>query len=252
MIEPAMRVRGLDKAFGERQVLRGVDLDLAPAENLVVLGRSGSGKSVLIKILIGLLEPDAGTVELLGQAVHPIDAGALDRLRRRVGFAFQGGALYDSMTVAENIGFPLSVGGRDLPREDIRDKVAAAIDAVGLAGKGNDMPAELSGGQRKRVGIARALILDPAVMFYDEPTAGLDPITSAEINELILDVQRVHRTASIIITHDLACARATGERVAMLLDGSIQRQGSFDEVFASDDPGIRKFYDYNFTSPRHP
>ena len=240
-------IRGVRKAFGEREILRGVDLDVHEAENVVVLGRSGSGKSVLIKLLVGLLEPDAGKIVVLGQKVHHLPRKELDALRRRVGFSFQSSALYDSMNVAQNLAFPLTMNTAGLGAGEVRERVQDALEAVGLAKSLEQMPSELSGGQRKRIGIARTLILRPEIMLYDEPTAGLDPVTSTEINELINQVQQRYHTASIIITHDLTCARTTGERVAMLLDGEMLRMGSFDEVFDTTDARISSFYDYNFT-----
>lgn len=245
---PAISIRGLKKSFGTLDILRGIDLEVLPAENMVVLGRSGSGKSVLIKMVVGLLAPDAGTIEVLGHDIHGLARKDLDALRRRIGFSFQGSALYDSMSVSENIEFPLRMNTTGLSRAELTERVMDALEAVGLAASIHQMPSELSGGQRKRIGIARALILRPEIMLYDEPTAGLDPVTSAEINELIREVQSRYHTASIIITHDLACAKATGERVAMLLDGVILRVGIFADVFPSDDPRIAGFYDYNFTA----
>lgn len=250
--EPVIRVRGLTKSFGDLHVLRGVDLDVFQAENVVVLGRSGTGKSVLIKIMVGLLKPDAGEVWVLGQDVAGIDHRALDDLRRRVGFSFQSSALYDSMNVEENLAFPLEMNTRGLSAAEVHDRVVEALDAVGLAGSIKQMPSQLSGGQRKRVGIARTLILRPEIMLYDEPTAGLDPVTCGEINELINEVQETFHTSSIIITHDLTCARDTGDRVAMLLDGRMERVGTFDEVFDSTDPRVTGFYDYNFMHPERP
>lgn len=250
LVAPAISIRGLAKAFGALEVLRGVDLDVGAAENVVVLGRSGSGKSVLIKLVIGLLRPDAGTVTLLGQVVHSLPPAELDVLRRRVGFSFQSSALYDSMTVEQNLEFPLRMNTRGLTVAESRERVQHALESVGLAESMQQMPAELSGGQRKRIGIARTLILRPEIMLYDEPTAGLDPVTSAEINELIHKVREEYHTASIIITHDLTCARSTGDRVAMLLEGAMVRVGSFDEVFRdTTDPRIAPFYSYNFTHP---
>lgn len=249
---PAISIRGLTKSFGTRTVLAGVDLDVQPAENVVVLGRSGSGKSVLIKLLVGLLKPDAGQVSLLGEPVHSLSPAALNTLRRRVGFSFQSGALYDSMNVGENLAFPLTMSRNPPAAGELKERVAAALTAVGLSDSLLQMPSELSGGQRKRVGIARTLILRPEVMLYDEPTAGLDPVTSAEINDLINKVQREYHTASIIITHDLTCARATGQRVAMLIEGKVLKVGPFDEVFASTDPQIVAFYSYNFSAASHP
>ena len=250
--EPVISVRGLKKAFGEKEVLRGIDLDVFPAENLVVLGRSGTGKSVLIKILVGLLTPDEGEVRVLGQDVLSLKRKSLDALRRRVGFSFQSGALYDSMDVGENLAFPLRMNTRGLSEGEVRDRVMESLEAVGLAGSLKQMPSELSGGQRKRIGIARTLILRPEIMLYDEPTAGLDPLTCAEINDLINQVQETHHTASIIITHDLTCARDTADRVAMLLDGQVARVGSFESVFESDDPRVMRFYNYNFTQTERP
>jgi phospholipid/cholesterol/gamma-HCH transport system ATP-binding protein len=240
-------IRGLKKAFGDREVLRGVDLDVHQAENVVVLGRSGSGKSVLIKIVVGLIRPDAGEVLVYDKNVHMLKQRELDQIRRRVGFSFQSSALYDSMTVEENLSFPLRQNEKGLTRQEMGARVEEALEAVGLTSSLRQMPSELSGGQRKRIGIARTLILRPTIMLYDEPTAGLDPSTCAEINELIRTVQRRYHTASIIITHDLTCARSTAERVAVLMDGAMLRVGSFDEVFASTDPRITSFYNYNFT-----
>jgi phospholipid/cholesterol/gamma-HCH transport system ATP-binding protein len=240
-------LRGVYKSFGDLSVLRGVDLDVRRAENVVVLGRSGTGKSVLIKLLVGLLEPDAGKVLVLDQEVPKLRPKELNALRRRVGFAFQSGALYDSMSVCQNLEFPLRMNSSGLSDAEVHERVVETLEAVGLAASINQMPAELSGGQRKRIGIARTLILRPEVMLYDEPTAGLDPITSTEINDLINAVQEKYHTAAIIITHDLACAKTTGHRIAMLLDGRIEHDGTFHDVFASGDPRVAGFYAYNFT-----
>lgn len=244
-----IQIRGLTKSFGTLDVLKGVDLDVRQAENVVVLGKSGSGKSVLIKILVGLLQPDAGSVVVLGEEVGRLKRRQLDALRVRVGFSFQGSALYDSMTVSENLSFPLSINAPELKAAEVRDRVAEALEGVGLPGTVNQMPSELSGGQRKRIGIARTLILRPEIMLYDEPTAGLDPSTCGEINDLINQVQETFHTSSIIITHDLTCAKATADRVAMLLDGAMARVGTFEEVFNTTDARVRAFYDYNFIRP---
>ncbi|WP_345951159.1 ATP-binding cassette domain-containing protein [Mucilaginibacter sp. PAMB04274] len=244
--EKVISIKSLTKSFGDYHVLRGVDLDLYKNENLVVLGRSGTGKSVLIKIISGLLRADAGSVNVLGNEVTTITPRELEDLRRRIGFSFQNSALYDSMTVRKNLEFPLVRNQKNLRRREIDEMVERVLEAVGLKQTINQMPAELSGGQRKRIGIARTLILRPEIMLYDEPTAGLDPITSMEINNLINRVQERFNTSSIIITHDLTCAKATGNRVAMLLDGQFQRQGSFEEVFTSEDERVKQFYDYNF------
>lgn len=245
-LEKVIEIKGLTKSFGNFHVLRGVDLNLYNGENLVVLGKSGTGKSVLIKIIIGLLKPDDGMVKVLGNNVDEISYKELLALRLDVGFSFQNSALYDSMTVRENLEFPLVRNRKGITKAEVNRAVEGTLDAVGLLQAINQMPSELSGGQRKRIGIARTLILQPKIMLYDEPTAGLDPITCLEINSLINEVQERYKTSSIIITHDLTCARAVGNRVAMLLDGQFQRQGSFDEVFDTNDERVKPFYDYNF------
>jgi phospholipid/cholesterol/gamma-HCH transport system ATP-binding protein len=243
---PVISIRGLKKAFEDYSVLRGIDLDLYQGENLVVLGRSGTGKSVLIKIISGLLKQDEGTVEVLGHRLDNITEKELQELRIRIGFSFQNSALYDSMTVRKNLEFPLVRNRKNLTRAEIDKDVETVLDAVGLSQTINQMPSELSGGQRKRIGIARTLILNPEIMLYDEPTAGLDPITCIEINELINEVQERYKTSSIIITHDLTCAKMVGDRIAMLLDGQFQRTGTFDEVFDTNDIRVKPFFDYNF------
>ncbi|MBA4166210.1 MAG: ATP-binding cassette domain-containing protein [Chitinophagaceae bacterium] len=241
-----IKIRDLYKSFGENHVLRGVDLDLCEKENVAVLGRSGTGKSVLIKIIAGLLKPDSGTVLVLGEEVDRLKGEDLRQLRLKIGFSFQNSALYDSMTVKENLQFPLVRNRKHLGRQQIDESVDRVLDAVGLLHTKNQMPAELSGGQRKRIGIARTLILNPEVMLYDEPTAGLDPITSIEINNLINEVKTRFNTSAIVITHDLTCAKATGDKVTMMMDGKFIKQGSFQEVFNSTDERIRNFYNYNF------
>jgi len=243
---PVITIRGLYKSFGDMAVLRGIDLDLYQGENLVVLGRSGTGKSVLIKIISGLLRADAGKVNVLGYDMNTIPDEELQELRIRIGFSFQASALYDSMTVRKNLEFPLVRNKKGMTRKEIDMATESVLDAVGLLHTINQMPVELSGGQRKRVGIARTLILNPEIMLYDEPTAGLDPITCIEINDLINEVQERYHTSSIIITHDLTCAKSTGDRVAMLMDGQFQRVGTFDEVFKTDDERIKPFFDYKF------
>ena len=239
-------IRELYKAFGDNEVLRGVDLDLYHGENLVVLGKSGTGKSVLIKIISGLLKPDSGRVSVLSREVPSLNEKELNELRLKIGFSFQNSALYDSMTVRENLAFPLVRHKRSLTRKEVELAIDSVLDAVGLLRAKNQMPSELSGGQKKRIGVARTLILQPEIMLYDEPTAGLDPITSSDINELINEVKEKYNTSSIIITYDLTCAKITGDRVAMLLDGKFVKEGSFDEVFHSNDERIKSFYDYNF------
>jgi phospholipid/cholesterol/gamma-HCH transport system ATP-binding protein len=244
--EPVILIRDLYKSFGDLHVLQGINLEVYKGENVVVLGRSGTGKSVLIKILVGLLTQDKGSALILGQEVSELNEKELRDLRLKIGFSFQNSALYDSMTVRENLEFPLVRNVPNLTRSEINEQVESVLDAVGLLQTINQVPSELSGGQRKRVGIARTLILKPEIMFYDEPTAGLDPITCLEINQLINEVQAKYHTSAIIITHDLTCARETGDRIAMLLDGKFLKQGTFEEVFDTDEERIKSFYDYNF------
>ncbi|WP_166336105.1 ABC transporter ATP-binding protein [Sphingobacterium chungjuense] len=241
-----IHVDNVSKSFGDLHILRDVDLKLYNRENLVVLGRSGTGKSVLIKMISGLLMPDAGSIRVLGQEVTALSEKELQKLRLRIGFSFQNSALYDSMTVRENLEFPLVRNKRNLSRAEIDREVEDVLEGVGLSQAINQMPSELSGGQRKRIGIARTLILRPDIMLYDEPTAGLDPITCLEINNLINDVQARYNTSSIIITHDLACAKQVSDRMVMLLDGRFERQGTFHEIFDTDDARVKPFYDYNF------
>ncbi|GAB3695947.1 ABC transporter ATP-binding protein [Spirosoma flavus] len=248
--ETVISIKGLRKSFGDLHVLRGVNLEVNRGENVVVLGRSGTGKSVLIKIMVGLLKPDAGKVIVLGHDVEQLRGKELDEFRQKVGFSFQSSALYDSMSIRENLEFPLVRNIRNLSRAEINKAVEKALSDVGLSQTINQMPAELSGGQRKRIGIARTLILKPEIMLYDEPTAGLDPITSVEINNLINDVRERLGATSIIITHDLTCAKTTGDRIAMLLDGKFERVGTFEEVFKDPEERIQQFYNYNFVDER--
>jgi len=244
---PVISVKGLYKSFGELDILKDINLEVFKGENMVVLGRSGSGKSVLIKILVGLLRPDQGLVQVLGKEVDKLSPIELDKLRLRIGFSFQNSALYDSMNVRENLEFPLIMNRKHMSRYEIDSAVEEVLDAVGLMSKAEQMPSDLSGGQRKRIGIARTLILKPEIMLYDEPTSGLDPVTSEEINQLINEVQKKYNTSSIIITHDLTCARETGDRVVMMLKGQFVWTGKFQEVFASDNEEIKNFINYNFT-----
>lgn len=244
--EIVISIKDLYKSFGENDVLRGVNLIVHNKENVVVLGRSGTGKSVLIKIVCGLLKPDSGEVNVLGKEVELLKDKELQQLRLEIGFSFQNSALYDSMTVSENLAFPLVRHSKNLSRKERAQLIEKVLDDVGLLQTINQMPSELSGGQRKRIGIARTLILRPKIMLYDEPTSGLDPITCIEINNLINQVKDEYNTTSIIITHDLTCAKTTGDKVAMLFDGKFIKQGTFEEVFSSDDERIQNFYKYNF------
>ena len=241
-------LRNIRKSFGSLDVLKGVDLDVYKGENLVVLGRSGSGKSVLIKIIAGLLTTDTGTIRVLDKDVGQLNNKELQELRTKIGFSFQNSALYDGMNVRANLAFPLVRNKKNLSSQEVESAIKQVLEDVGLSRSIDQMPAELSDGQKKRIGIARTLILQPEIMLYDEPTAGLDPVTSVEINELINEVQERYNTSAVIITHDLTCAKSTGDRMVMLSEGCFLRQGSFEEVFSTDDPTVRGFYNYNFIS----
>jgi phospholipid/cholesterol/gamma-HCH transport system ATP-binding protein len=242
--ESVVHIRKLEKSFNDRVVLDKIDLDLYQGENLVILGRSGTGKSVLIKCMVGLIKPDAGEINILGYDVPSLDAQQLNELRRMIGFSFQGSALYDSMSVRENLEFPLKRNLKMYDAKKLNELVTEALDNVGLVQAIDLMPSELSGGMKKRVGIARTLILKPKIMLYDEPTAGLDPITSREINELIIEVRNKYNTSSIIITHDISSAKETGDRVIALINGRSKLQGTFEELSHMNDPDIKAFFNY--------
>ena len=245
--EPVISITGLYKSFDGVPVLKGIDFKLFKGENVAVLGKSGTGKSVLIKIIVGLLKPDKGEVLVLGKHVDQLVGKELDAMRLRVGFSFQNSALYDSMNVYQNLAFPLIMNFKNLSKEEVDAAVEDVLESVGLKNKIQQMPSDLSGGQRKRIGIARTLILKPEIMLYDEPTSGLDPITSAEIIELIKEVQQKYNTSSVIITHDLTCAKNTGNRIAMLHKGKFLKVGTFEEVFKTDNEQVKGFFNYNFT-----
>jgi phospholipid/cholesterol/gamma-HCH transport system ATP-binding protein len=234
-------VQEVKKSFGKNDVLKGISLKIVKGENLVVFGKSGSGKSVLIKCLVGLVEPDEGKIVLFDKDITELKETELNLVRKKVGFLFQSAALYDSMTVRENLEFPL----RDLkskPQSEIDELVLEVLKSVGLEDSIEKMPSELSGGMRKRVGLARTLILKPELILYDEPTTGLDPITSREISQLILDVQKKYNTASIIITHDIECARITSNRMMVIKDGKSVAEGTFSELSESKDEWVRSFF----------
>ena len=243
-VTSVVTVRNLYKSFGERKVLSGVNLDLKERENLVILGKSGTGKSVLIKCMVGLLKPDSGEINVLGYDVPSLSLKELNTLRLQVGFSFQGSALYDSMSVRENLEFPLKRNLGIYDRSKLNKLVMTSLEDVGLESAINMNPAELSGGMKKRVGIARTLILNPKIMLYDEPTAGLDPETATEINELILSVREKYHTASIIITHDISCARQVSDRVVALFDGVNKLEGTFEELKQQNAQELQSFFNY--------
>jgi len=240
-MENVVEIEHLKKSFGKNQVLKDINLTLAKGENLVVLGKSGTGKSVLIKCLVGLIEADGGKLIALNKNILELSSKELNELRKKIGFLFQSAALYDSMSVKENLEFPLR-DLKNLKQENIDKKVLETLKNVGLETALNKMPVELSGGMRKRVGLARTLMLNPEIMLYDEPTTGLDPITSKEISKLILEMQQKFNTASIIITHDIECARITANRVIILNDGICYAEGTFKELEQSKDEKIRGFF----------
>ncbi len=239
---PLVIIEDLYKSFGDNHVLQGFNLRLYPEENLVIIGRSGSGKSVLLQCIVRLLPFDAGRLEVFGQEIDKLSHDELDDLRTDIGFLFQGSALYDSMTVRENLRFPLRRHPRKLRGHDEEQLIRRALASVGLEHTLDLLPEELSGGMKRRVALARALILRPRIILYDEPTTGLDPITAREIMELILKVQKEYNTAALIITHDMACARRIGNRIVILLDGRNYAEGTYEEVAASQDERVREFF----------
>jgi len=240
-----IEVRDLYKSFGEEKVLEGVSLKVEKGENLVILGRSGTGKSVLLKIIVGLYRADRGEVRINGQEITGLDVEQLNEVRKRMGFLFQGAALFDSMTVAENVAFPLRRHTRLKP-DEIKDRVMEKLRQVGLEGDADKMPAELSGGMRKRVGLARAIALDPRIIFYDEPTTGLDPITAREINDLIVRLKEELKVTSITVTHDLVSAQVIGDEIALLHEGRVADSGSFDHMRHSRNEFVRQFFAEGF------
>lgn len=238
-----IHIKGLYKSFGkDNDVLKGVDLIVNRGENLVVLGKSGSGKSILIKCLVGLVTADKGEIKVFDTDIATLDNNQLNAARIRIGFLFQNSALYDSMTVRQNLAFPLKRHLKKLSPKKVEDAIIEALQSVGLAETIDKMPSELSGGMRKRIGLARTLILKPEIILYDEPTTGLDTVTSREISELILSIQKKNKTTSIIITHDMACAKLTGDRLVILKDGVIDAEGTYEELEKSDNEWVRSFF----------
>ncbi len=240
--ETVVEINGLKKSFGTQEVLKNVSLRLLKSENLVILGRSGSGKSVLIKCIVRLLNCDSGTIKVLGEDMNTLGNDDLGELRKKIGFLFQSGALYDSMTVKENLEFPLRRIKKGITQSEIDEKVKKVLEDVGLPDALDKMPSQLSGGMRKRISVARTIIVEPVLMLYDEPTTGLDPETSDEISALINDIQAKHNTSSIIITHDIECARATADRVIMLHDGGVYLEGKLEIFEKSADPLVTSFF----------
>lgn len=241
-METIIEINNLKKGFGKLEVLKDITMNLYKGENLVVLGKSGTGKSVLIKCIVRLLESDSGTINVLGKEVSSLNRIELRELRKKIGFLFQSGALYDSMSVKDNLEFALRRLRKDLSEDEINEKVNDVLENVGLSDVLNKMPSELSGGMRKRISLARTIIVDPQIMLYDEPTTGLDPVTSNEISRLINLVQKKYKTSSIIITHDIECARTTADRIVMLKEGEVHAEGTLEEFESSTDPILISFF----------
>ncbi len=241
--ETVIEMIDVRKSFGKNNdVLKGVSANVNKGENLVMLGRSGSGKSVIIKCLVRLIEADSGQINVFGKDITKLNSHELNDARIRIGFLFQNAALYDSMTVRQNLAFPLRYQRKKMTSDEIEHIIHESLENVGLADVIDKMPSELSGGMRKRIGLARTLILKPEIILYDEPTTGLDTITSKEISELILSIQEKYKTTSIIITHDMACAKHTGDRLVILKEGVIEAEGSYDELEKSNDDWVRSFF----------
>ncbi len=236
-------IKNLCKSFGDNHVLNKFEMNLLKGQNLAVLGKSGSGKSVLIKCIIGLMEPDEGTINVLGSNIPDLSQEDLDKIRVKVGFLFQSNALYDSMTVRENLEFPLRRHWMEKEKRNVNELVMEALENVGLPDTVNMLPAELSGGMKKRISIARTLILKPDIILYDEPTTGLDPITAREISKLILKVQEKYNTSSIIISHDMNCIKIVSDQIIMLIDGKNYAQGTYEQLRALNDEKVKQFFE---------
>jgi phospholipid/cholesterol/gamma-HCH transport system ATP-binding protein len=241
--ESVIEIKNVFKSFGDNQVLKDFSFDLKQGENVVVLGKSGSGKSVLIKCIIGLIKPDSGTIKVFGQNIPDLNREELDKIRVKVGFLFQSNALYDSMTVRENLEFPLRRHSIKTTKEQEYSLIVEALTNVGLADTIDKMPSELSGGMKKRIARARTLILKPDIILYDEPTTGLDPITGKEISNLMNELAKKYTTSAIIISHDLNCVKIVAQKIVMLIDGKCYAQGTYDELKNSTDPKIRHFFE---------
>lgn len=237
-----INIKNLSKTFGKNEVLKDVNLSVKKGESLVVLGRSGSGKSVTIKCLVGLVKADKGSIKVFDHELTNLSENELNPIRVKIGFMFQNGALYDSMSVRQNMAFTLKHHTKDLAEDEVEKRIMEALENVGLAESIDKMPADLSGGMRKRIALARTLIIKPEIMLYDEPTSGLDTITSREISDLMLSVQEKYKTTSIIITHDMPCAKATANRIMILKDGAINAEGTYEELENSSDEWVRSFF----------
>jgi len=244
--EPAIDIQQVTKSFGPQKVLDGVSFQVRRGETLAVLGRSGTGKSVLLRIIIGLQVPDSGAAMILGKNMATASAAEINEVRTQMGFLFQHAALYDSLTVEENVAFPLVHHRKGMSDSERRDRVNDLLKEVGLEGHSNKMPADISGGMQKRVGLARALVLGPSILLLDEPTAGLDPISSGEIDELVLKLQREHQLASIVVTHDMVSAKTIATRIALMDKGKVVIEGSFDDLQKSDEPFVSQFLHRDF------
>lgn len=236
-------IEHLAKSFGTLEVLKDISLTLKKGQNLAILGGSGSGKSVLIKCIAGLLEPDGGRIEVLGKDLADLNQNEIEQLQKKVGYLFQGGALYDSMTVRENLEFPVRRTKIAKHKKELNNMVEETLDNVGLLHTIDKMPSELSGGMKKRIGLARTLIQKPEIILYDEPTTGLDPVTSAEISELILKIQDKFKTSSIIVTHDMKCVKITANEIKLLKDGVFYKEGTYEELNKSKDQLIDAYFD---------
>ncbi|MDF3026574.1 MAG: transporter ATP-binding protein [Fluviicola sp.] len=238
-----VRLEKVCKSFGNNQVLRDFSMTLEKGQNIVILGRSGSGKSVLIKCIIGLIKPDSGVIHVLQRNISGIGLHEIDKVRSRIGFLFQSNALYDSMTVRENLEFPLRRHRRQMEEKEVNLLVEKALANVGLPNTADMMPSELSGGMRKRIALARTIILKPEIILYDEPTTGLDPITAREISDLIVELGRKYQTSSIIISHDMNCVKRVAEKIIMLIDGRCYEEGTYEQLRQSGDEAVRKFFE---------
>jgi len=238
---PVLAVEDLHKSFGSQKVLNGVSLSVNRGETLAVLGRSGTGKSVLLRLIIGLEKPDSGSVLIHGQDIAGLALDQMGEIRKKMGFLFQHAALYDSLTVGQNVGFPLLPHKKEMPKSERGDRVRQLLAEVGMEGDLEKMPSDISGGMQKRVGLARALALEPDILLLDEPTAGLDPISSSEIDDLVLKLQQEHHMASIVVTHDLHSAKTIADRLALLNEGNVVIEGSFEELQKSDDEFVKEF-----------